>query len=124
MSRIWQTIRSYFWWTHERGSFHYDVMVTVILIFIFLGPRYIDFKDKPQERSNLSSGITIKQLNADEFSYQVESAALHLTPGADPTEALKRSIEPFLGEVKIHNYKPLLDSHGNITAYLVKVQKL
>ncbi len=99
-------------------------MVTVILIFIFVGPRYIDFKDRPQERSNLASGVTIKQLNADEFSYQVEYAALHLAPGADPADALKHWIEPFLGDVKIEDCKPLMDAHGHITAYLVKVQKL
>lgn len=124
MSRIWKTIRSYFWWTHERGSFHYDVMVTVILLFIFLGPLYIDFKDKPQDHSNQTNGVTIKQLNADEFTYQVDAAALKLAPGADPSDALKHWIEPFLGDVKIQDYKPLMDAHGHITAYLVKVQKL
>jgi hypothetical protein len=43
----WKTIKGYIWWTYERGSFHYDVMVTVILLFIFLAPRVIDFRDKP-----------------------------------------------------------------------------
>ena len=42
-----KTIKGYIWWTYERGSFHYDVMVTVILLFIFLAPRLIDFRDKP-----------------------------------------------------------------------------
>jgi hypothetical protein len=124
MSHIWQTIRSYFWWTHERGSFHYDVMVTVILIFIFVGPRYIDFKDKPQERTNQSNGVTIKQLKSDEFTYQVEQVSLHLAPGVDPTDALKRWIEPFLGDVKVLDYKALMDNQGHITAYVVHVQKL
>ena len=31
-SSVGQVIRSYFFWTYERGSFHYDVMVTLILI--------------------------------------------------------------------------------------------
>ncbi len=42
-----KTIKGYIWWTYERGSFHYDVMVTIILLFIFLAPRFIDFRDKP-----------------------------------------------------------------------------
>ena len=42
-----KTIKGYIWWTYERGSLHYDVMVTVILLFIFLAPRLIDFRDKP-----------------------------------------------------------------------------
>ena len=31
-----KVLRSYFFWTYERGSFHYDVMVTLILLFLFL----------------------------------------------------------------------------------------
>ena len=30
---MFKTLRSYIFWTYERGSFHYDVMVTPILIF-------------------------------------------------------------------------------------------
>ena len=47
MSRIWRTLKGYLFWTYTRGSFHYDVMVTLILAFIFIAPHYIDFKDKP-----------------------------------------------------------------------------
>jgi len=51
------TIKRYIWWTYERGSFHYDVMVTIILLFIFLAPRMIDFRDKPpaQNRHPITS---------------------------------------------------------------------
>jgi len=48
-------LRSYLFWTYERGSFHYDVMVTLILLFLFLAPRFIDFKDKPVETVALQS---------------------------------------------------------------------
>jgi len=46
-----KTLKSYFFWTHQRGSFHYDVMVTLILLFIFITPmpffhRFIDYGDK------------------------------------------------------------------------------
>ena len=44
---MFKTINGYIWWTYERGSFHYDVMVTINLLFIFLAPRLIDFRDKP-----------------------------------------------------------------------------
>ena len=35
--------RSYVFWTYQRGSAHYDVMVTLILLFIFVSPRFINF---------------------------------------------------------------------------------
>ena len=50
MGKVSQTIKGYLWWTYPRGSVHYDVMVTVILAFIFLAPLWINFRDKPQER--------------------------------------------------------------------------
>ena len=38
-------LRSYFFWAYERGSIHFDIMVTLILIFLFVSPHVIDFKD-------------------------------------------------------------------------------
>ena len=32
-------LKSYFWWTYERGSVHFDVMVTLILLFLFVSPQ-------------------------------------------------------------------------------------
>src|SRR4051794_41005250 len=43
MSRVWQTIRGYFLWTYDRGGVHYDVMVSLILAFVFLAPHWINF---------------------------------------------------------------------------------
>ena len=42
-----QVLSSYFYWTYPRGSFHYDVMVTLILAFIFITPHLWDFGAKP-----------------------------------------------------------------------------
>src|SRR5258708_29379067 len=46
MQRI---LKSYLFWTYPRGSFHYDVMVTLILVFLFVSPRLINYRDRPQE---------------------------------------------------------------------------
>ena len=42
-----KTLKSYFYWTYPRGNVHYDVMVTLILLFIFVTPQLWDFGDKP-----------------------------------------------------------------------------
>ena len=47
---MWKTIKRYIWWTYERGSVPYDIMVTLILAFIFITPLFLNFKDKPVER--------------------------------------------------------------------------
>ena len=51
MIGIWRTIRGYILWSYERGTIQYDVMVTLILIFLFLSPYWINFNDKPIERN-------------------------------------------------------------------------
>ena len=43
MGKISQTLKGYVWWTYPRGSVNYDVMVTIILAFIFLAPLWINF---------------------------------------------------------------------------------
>src|SRR5437667_11440675 len=38
MLRIWTLIKSIILWSYERGSWQYDVMVVVILVFVFATP--------------------------------------------------------------------------------------
>ena len=75
---IGQVIQSYFFWTYERGSFHYDVMVTLILIFMFGSPWLIDFKDRPVETVALhASEVLVKEAGTEggssRFIYQIRA---------------------------------------------------
>ena len=59
-----KTLKSYFFWTHQRGSFHYDVMVTLILLFIFVTPMpfmrgIINYGDKAPTSGMLVEPITV-----------------------------------------------------------------
>src|SRR3954465_11839701 len=98
---VWRTIRGYIWWTYERGSFHYDVMVTVILLFIFLSPRYINFNDKPVERAPHPSEEIVNSDGQGGLPYQVSAKAVENKTGDDLEKALLRVIEPISGEVRI-----------------------
>ena len=46
-----RVLKSYFFWNHPRGSFHYDVMVTLILAFIFVTPQLWNYGDVPARDS-------------------------------------------------------------------------
>ena len=59
MTRIWRTIRGFILWSYERGTIQYDVMVTLILLFVFLSPNWINFSDKPVERNPHPSGVIV-----------------------------------------------------------------
>src|ERR1700754_205867 len=120
-------LRSYFWWTYERGSFHYDVMVTLILLFLFLGPRFIDFKDRPVETVALnSSEVLVKEAGSEgdtsRFVYQIraddiERASKGATSEDEIRAAILRIIEPIAGEVTLERYQPVRDVNGRIIAY-------
>jgi len=118
-----KTLRSYFWWTYERGSLHYDVMVTLILLFLFLGPRFIDFKDKPVETVALhSSEVLVKEAGtsgeSSRFMFQIRADDMQgAKTDAERQAAILRVIEPVSGEVTIERYEPVRDAQGHIIAY-------
>ncbi len=118
MSKLGQTLKSYFWWTHPRGSVPYDVMVTVILAFIFLTPLWVNFRDKPTERPPHQTEVVVKP-EGNGFLYRVDASAVKGDSDADIRESLERILEPVAGSVVIERYEPMRDSKHNITAYQV-----
>ena len=118
MGKISQTIKGYIWWMYPRGSVHYDVMVTLILTFIFLAPLWINFRDKPVERSPNQTEVVVKP-NGAGFIYTVDAGTIQ--PGSDDEvrDELLRAIEPVAGEIRIDRYEVVHDAKRNIIAYKV-----
>lgn len=116
MSRVWRIIKSYVFWTYERGSFHYDVMVTLILIFVFAGPHFIDFKDKPADFLASQTGIV-------SFVYQAEASAVDAQDLELVRANFARFLRPKVGAVTIERVEPVRDSAGRIVAYRAWVRK-
>ena len=117
-------IGKYFFWTYERGSFHYDVMVTLILAFLFISPHYIDFKDKPIAAIPLhASEVRVLEQGSSgtdaRFVYEIRVEDLHgVTSDADLKTAVLDVIEPISGSVTlIGKPLPVTDAHGRIIAY-------
>ena len=93
--------RSYFYWTYSRGSFHYDVMVTLILLFIFVTPHLWDLRRQAIRQSppplhpiqvfGNGRGVIITVQASD-----VSVAAGRF--GSDVKKALRKAIEPVTGD--------------------------
>ncbi len=122
MTSIWRAIRGYILWTDKRGSVRYDVMVTLILAFIFLGPMWVNFKDKPVERLPHQTGVVVFPDGQSGFVFQVDAAAVHGDPSTFENDML-RVIEPIAGEVEITRYEPVRDAKGKVVSYKVWVTR-
>jgi hypothetical protein len=120
-------LRRYIFWTYERGSFHYDVMVTLILLFLFVSPRFIDFKDKPvPEIPMQQSEVLVKATRGTsgdaQFVYEIRLDDLHGAKNdAEIRDAMLKIIEPIAGAVTLENYTPVTDPKGHVVAYDVTV---
>jgi len=117
-----ELVKSYIFWTYSRGSVHYDVMVTIILAFIFLTPRAV-FRDKPVERSPHQSEVVVQPDGHDGFIYEVDASAVTGKSDEEIRENLLSVIEPIAGEIEISSYQAVKDSHGHVTMYQVRVQR-
>jgi hypothetical protein len=122
MNAIWRTIRGYVLWSYERGTLHYDIMVTLILAFVFLSPHWINFKDKPIERVPHQTGVLISPDGKGGFVYQIDAAAVS-SSGVPLHDQLVNIIEPISGAVAISRVEEVRDNKGHLQSYKVWVEK-
>ena len=123
MGAIWRTIRGYIFWSYERGSLHYDIMVTLILLFVFVSPILINFKDKPVERVPHLTGVVVVPGATGELIYQIQASAVDTAAGGDVRRQLEKIIEPISGAVTITNVETVKDIAGHTQSYKVWVKK-
>jgi hypothetical protein len=123
MNAIWRTIRGYILWQYERGTLHYDIMVTLIILFVLFSPRVINFNDKPVARNPHPTDVVVTTDAEGHLIYQV--AANAIAPGDDAAmrEQLLRIIEPISGAVSIVSYERVSDGKGKIQAYKVLARR-
>jgi hypothetical protein len=123
MGAIWRTIRGYILWSYERGSLHYDIMVTLILLFVFVSPHFLNYKDKPVERNPHLTGVVVIPGEKGELIYQIQASAVNSTQAGDVRRQLEQIIEPISGAVGITKYETLNDASGHPQSYKVWVVK-
>jgi hypothetical protein len=127
-----KTLKSYFFWTHQRGSFHYDVMVTLILLFIFLTPlpifhRVIDYGDKAETNVAFREPIQVAGdgnygllLTVPAGDVQVDLSASVRTV----RKALHRAIQPVTGDaVSVVRWETLPGPDGQPAQWRVWVHR-
>ena len=127
-----KTLKSYFFWTHQRGSFHYDVMVTLILLFIFLTPlpifhHVIDYGDKAATNVTFREPIQVVGdgdygllLTVPASDVQVDLSASVRTV----RKALHQAIQPVTGDaVSVVRWETVSDANGQLAQWKVWVHR-
>src|SRR5258708_12434231 len=93
MNAIWRTIRGYILWQYERGTLHYDIMVTLILIFIFVSPHVINFNAKPIPRNPHPSDVVVTAAAQGQRLYPIEARAVTAAANASLRQHLLRILQ-------------------------------
>lgn len=125
---MFKLLHDYIFWSYERGSVHYDVMVTAILLFMFVSPHFINYNDRPVETAALhASEVLVREAGttpggSNRFMYQVRADDMGAAKtDAERQAAILRVIEPISGEVSLERYEPVYDAQHKIVAYNVWV---
>ena len=114
-------LKSYFYWTYPRGCFHYDVMVTLILLFIFVTPHLWNYGDRPSNAAGPPHPIQVTGDGGRGLIITVQAADVDLDPNATASpqavkKALHRAIEPVTGDaVFVTRWETVQDPQGNLS---------
>ena len=112
-------LKSYVWWTHERGSVPYDVMVTLILAFIFLTPRFIHYGDRPKPDWPPNE-IRATVDPAGGLIYFVPAELAPTAKGVPPSsQELASAIARVSGPITVDRTAPVREIGGGLVAWKV-----
>ena len=125
-SRIKLVIRKAIFWSYERGSWQYDVIVLMILAFIFLTPTNW-FHDRPRlqlsDLRHVQGIVEVSHTNQD-WVYQLDARLVESLGTLPAREAvhqllLQRVKPPFV----VESVKPILGTGDVILGYTVEVKR-
>lgn len=120
---VGQVLKSYFYWTYARGSVPYDVMVTLILAFIFITPWLWDYGDKPRSTAMNTQPVVVTGDGARGVIVSLTASDVNVPAGASDAaikKALKKAMEPVLGDsIFVDRWQLTRDQNGNPDSWRV-----
>ncbi len=111
------TLGRFIFWDFPRGSWQYDVMVALILGFLFLTPREI-FRDQPKAAS-----VVMLPGDAQGSPYFIEKELLNGVPEAARLERANALLKASHKSTRpVTHIEPLYDSEQQIIGYAASTQ--
>ena len=110
-------LKRFILWDFKRGSWQYDVMVGLILAFIFLTPREV-FRDGPGCRSHTASRCCPPRMAFLQFF--VDPGLLKGVPENERVAKLTELLQSSTSNrrLTITRVEPVLDSDGELQGYM------
>jgi hypothetical protein len=104
-------------WDFPRASWQYDVIVGLILAFIFLTPRGL-FQDQP--RIPHASAITMLPSDNGSMPFYVDPQLLAGIPENQRVARLSDALQRRTGNRRLHviRVEPILNSEGELQGYM------
>jgi hypothetical protein len=108
------TLKRFILWDYHRAVWQYDVMVGLILAFIFLTPRDW-FRDQPRASS-------VVPLSAEQ--YWIEPALLAGTPDGELSQRAAGLLKSRTGKIPPHvRVEPIFNAEQEIQGYMVYTRR-
>lgn len=131
MRGFWRAIGRVLFWSYERMTWQYDVMVALIVAFVLLTPRHW-FHDQP--RPAVSVQMISRDAGEGTTTYRLEGSALAGNQRSEATDAAviqKRAHDVLRDSVSdlkrtsfhVVRVDPKLGSDGRVAYYDVTVQR-
>ena len=114
-------LKRFILWDYPRASWQYDVIVTVILAFIFLTPRDW-FRDQP--RIPHASSISIMP-SGNRGAFFVDAQLLAGIPENQRASKLSEILQKRMSNRRLHvtGVEPILNSEGELLGYMAAAQQ-
>ena len=134
MRSLWRFVIRTIFWSYERGSWPYDVLVAVILAFVLLTPRGW-FHDRPREGTGSTSSVQLvaRDPDARTRTYRLAATALSRPKRTKkPTPELERETHDILSRTVVElrdstfqvvRIDPGFASDSSVSYYDVTVQQ-
>lgn len=113
---LWRAVKRFILWDYERATWQYDLMVGLILAFIFLTPREW-FRDQP--RIPQASRISLPRGGHGEVVYWLEAELFAGVPAEDRHRKAVEILSSRNGrKLGLHSLEPVVDSENEIKGYV------
>lgn len=115
---MFRTLKNYVFWNYERGSIHYDIMVTLILLFIFITPHVWNYGDRPNPK--MVSQVLVDNTDDNTLVYQIRASDIDKIAANSTTDAAIRDVMARVaGDVQIDHWVAVPGPDKHPLAYKV-----